>query len=85
MDICTTSTPHRHFHHHISNGSIHVMLHFKFQLYLVVTSTVMKRRSDKHTKTLSWFDNTKVYSLLHLLEVNKKGKTAYEKWVDHFS
>ena len=65
---------HRHLYRH---GSNYVALPCKCQSDLVIT-TMMKRRSGKHTKTSSWFVNTKVDSLLHILVVVKKKETEYE-------
>ena len=65
MDVCSTTTttttaPDRHLPDHISNGSMNVALSHKCQMDLRVTLTMMKRKSDEHTKTLLWFANTKV-------------------------
>ena len=81
-DIRTTTT-HRHLHHHMLCGFMCVALHLKCQSNPRCNLTV--RKSDEHTKTLSWFINTKVYLLLHFLEVIKKRETAYKIWVNHFS
>ena len=43
------------------------------------------RKSDKHIKTPSWFANTKVYTLLHFLEVVGGRETEYENWIDRIS
>ena len=59
---------HRHSYHHVSNRSMR-----KCQ---------MKRRIEEHTKTPSWFTNTKVYSLLHFSVL--VGNKLSEKWVDCF-
>ena len=41
------------------------------------------RKSDKHTKTSSWFANTKVYLQLHSLAVVEKKEVAYKmSWGD---
>ena len=76
--LCSATALHRHLYLHGSNGSMRVALRYKCQLYLVVASTVMKRRSDEHSKTPSWYINTKVYSLLHILVVVVKRETEYE-------
>ena len=65
---------HRHLHHIMSNRSICVALRHKCQSDLMVTSTMMKRRSDEHTKTQSWFINKK---FIHLIVVEKR-ETEYE-------
>ena len=79
MDVCNTSTSHRCLHPHVSNESMCVVLRLKCQSDLVVTSGVMERKNDKHTKTLSWLANTNVYSLLNDLVIVKKKKRVYEK------
>ena len=40
------------------------------------------RKKDAHTKNPSWFANTKVYSLPHILVVVRKRETEYEDWDD---
>ena len=48
---------------------------------------LMARKSDEHTKTPSWFANTKVYLLVHFLifrreERNRVRKLSQPRWLD---
>ena len=64
----------------MSKRFMRLPLRFKSQLDLQITTTIMKVR-DEHSKTSSWFTNTKVYSLQHLSVVVGKRETGYENWV----
>ena len=44
--LCSSTTQHRHFYHHCSNGSLNVALLLKCQSDLMVTSPVKKRRDE---------------------------------------
>ena len=70
-----TMTPNKCLHDPGSNRSLCVALCLKFQFDPCCNLTLGK--SDKH-KTLSWFVNTKVHLLLHLLVVVEKKETEYE-------
>ena len=74
MDVFTTATLHSRLLN-MSSRSMSVVYALSVSQTLV-TSTMMKK-SDKHTKTSSWFTNTKVYLLLYFLVVIKKRETAY--------
>ena len=50
MDISNTTTLRRRLPHGGSRGSMHISLRLKGQSDLVVTSTMMKRRSDDHAE-----------------------------------
>ena len=76
--LCGASAQHRHLYNHNSNRSLRVALRCKCLSGFVITSSVMKRRSsDKHSKAPSWFVNTKVYLLLNILVVVEKRETEW--------
>ena len=43
--------------------------------------TFAMEKSDEHTKTLSWFTETNIYSLRHSLSSYREKETEHESWV----
>ena len=74
MDICNTTTPHRHFHHHGSNGSVSVALCLKFQSNLHCNIA-------EHTKHCL---GLLIQEFICTVVIEKR-ETEYEKWVNCLS
>ena len=73
----TTTTTQKHLHHHMSNGFMRVLLRLKSLLGPCCNITA--RKSDEHTKNMSWFVNIKVYSLLHFLSGRREERNSVWK------